>query len=138
MVPSCHSGLGRNSNITIFIYTSPKCLLHKPWQLVFVGFINSKVLKLVCVDEVHLFVMFGLIFRKEFTLLKESFFKHLINPSTAAQSDTIGIFLKVLLLLMTVTFNSSLLDTLQKMAGVRISPPNYIWSSRNIMAQRNI
>ena len=85
-------GLGRNFNITIFMYTSPEYLLRKPYQSVFVGLINSKVLKLVCVDEVHLFVMFGATFRKEFTLLKESFFKYLIDPSPAAQSVIIGTF----------------------------------------------
>ena len=131
-------GLGKQSNITIFIYTSPECLLREPWRSMFVGLINSKVLKLVCVDEVHLFVMFGATFRKEFTLLKESFFKFLIDPSPAAQSDIIGTFLKVPLLFMTATFNSSLLDMLQKMTGVRISPPNYLLSSRSNMARRNI
>ena len=79
------SGLGAHSNITLFIYSSPECLIREPWQTVFRGLINMKVLKLVCVDEVHLFVMFGVTFRKEFTLLKESFFQHLIATTTAEE-----------------------------------------------------
>ena len=115
------NSLGRNSNITIFIYTSPECLIREPWQSVFIGLINRKVLKLVCVDEVHLFVMFGVTFRKEFTLLKESFFQHLIEPTiaptTAPSFDNSGACLKIPLLFMTATFNSSLLNMLQKITG---------------------
>lgn len=39
---------------------------------------------------------------------------------------------------MTATFNSLLLDMLQKMTGVKISSPNCVWSSRVNMARRNI
>lgn len=74
-------------------------------------------------DEVHLFVMFGVTFRKEFTLLKDSFFKHLIEPTTAQYFDNSGTYLKIPLLFMTDTFNPLLLDMLQKIKGVNISPP---------------
>ena len=86
--------LDSDSNVTIFIYTSPECLLREPWNAVFVGLIERKVLQLVCLDESHMFVMFGLTFRKEFTLLKDSFFKHLVDqystdsPSQKFTEDT--------------------------------------------------
>ena len=41
--------------------------------------LNKVVLNLVCVDEIHLFVMFGITFRKEFASLKDTFFKHLLD-----------------------------------------------------------
>ena len=133
------SGLGAHSNITLFIYSSPEYLIREHWRTVFHGLINRKVLKLVCVDEVHLFVMFGVTFRKEFTLLKESFFQHLIATTTAEEgSNNNGIYLKIPLLFMTATFNSSLLGLLNKMTGVVVSPSNYLWSSRTNMARRNI
>ena len=65
--------LTKTTNVTIFLYSSPECLLREPWKSMVIGLINRQVLKLVCVDEVHLFVMFGVTFRKEFTLLKSSF-----------------------------------------------------------------
>lgn len=68
------TSLTKTTNITIFLYTSPKYLSHEAWKYVIAGLIYQQVLKLVCVDEVHLFVMCLVIFRQEFTLLKSSFF----------------------------------------------------------------
>ena len=63
----------RDSNTTIFLYPSPEYLTRKPWCSIIVKIIDWGVLKLVSIDEIHLFVMFGIKFRKEFTLLKKSF-----------------------------------------------------------------
>ena len=72
--------LKKTSNCTIFLYSSPECLLRQPWRTLIICLINNGVLKLVCVDEIHLYdVMFGLTFRKEFIMIKDSFFKHLID-----------------------------------------------------------
>ena len=38
------TGLTKATNVTIFLYTSPKCLSREPWKLVFVGLISQKVL----------------------------------------------------------------------------------------------
>ena len=67
------SSMTKDTNVTISLYTSPECLAREPWKLIAIGLINRQVLKLVCVDEIQLFVMFGVTFRKEFTLLKQSF-----------------------------------------------------------------
>ena len=63
--------LKKEGNTTIFLYTSPECLMREPWLSLMVTLIERNVMKLVCIDEIHLFVMFGLTFRKEFTLLKK-------------------------------------------------------------------
>ena len=137
------ASLTKTTNITIFLYTSPECLLREPWKSLVVGLINRQVLKLVCVDEVHLFVMFGVTFRKEFTLLKSTFFKYLIDDSGTNNLNSNGSlplasYLKVPLLLMTATLNADLLRMLQKMIGIRVAPQNYLWSNRDKMARRNI
>ena len=66
--------LDSHSNVTISIYTSPDCILREPWNAVFVGLLERKGLKMVCPDKIHMFVMFGVTFFKELTLLKDSFF----------------------------------------------------------------
>ena len=142
------NGLDSNSNVTIFIYTSPECLLREPWNAVFVGLIERKVLQLVCLDEIHMYVMFGLTFRKEFTLLKDSFFKHLVDPystdspshkfSNDATITNLGFYLKVPLLLMTATFNTELLKLMENMIGIQVVPQNHLWGGRNSMARRHI
>ena len=131
--------LTKTTNVTMFLHSSPECLLRDPWKSMVIGLIKRKVLKLVCVDEVHLFVMFGVTFRKEFTLLKSSFFKHLIDPTSAhLPPGSLATHLKVPVLLMTATLNKELLQLLQTMIGIRVSPENCIWSTRDNMARRNI
>ena len=105
-----------------------------------VTLIDKRILKLVCVDEIHLFVMFGITFRKEFTALKTSFFRHLLNNVDQRYTYASGLCadLKVPLLLMTATFDNSMLNTLQKMIGVKVLPPNYLWAGRFKMARRHI
>ena len=78
--------LKKTSNCTLFLYSSPECLMRQPWRTLIIRLINNGVLKLVCVDEIHLYVMFGLTFRKEFIMLKDSFFKHLIDETMHIQS----------------------------------------------------
>ena len=100
--------------------------MKEPWKTVVIGLINRRVLKLVCVDEIHLFVMFGLTFRKEFTLLKASFFRHLIDNSNTVDNTNGCYCLKVPLLLMTATFNRELISLLEQMIGIKIPPYNYL------------
>jgi len=140
--------LDSNSNVTIFLYTSPECLLRDPWNAVFIGLIERKVLQLICIDEIHMFVTFGITFRKECTLLKQLFFKHLVDqystdsPShkfTAGDATTyLGLYLKVPLLLMTATFNPELLRLLENIIGIQVASQNYLWGGRNSMGRRNI
>ena len=105
-----------------------------------VTLINRKVLKIVCIDEMYLFVMFGITFQKEFTLLKNSFFCHILSYRDPRYSYASGLCydLKVPLLLMTATFNQSLLGLLETMIGVKILANNYLWSGREKMARRHI
>ena len=106
--------LKKEDNTTVFLYTSPECLMREPWRSVMVTLIDRRVLKLVCIDEIHLFVMFGITFRKEFTLLKKSFFRHLVCNRDPRYTYSTGLChdLKVPLLLMTATFNNKLLSLL--------------------------
>ena len=52
--------LTKDGNITVFLYTSPECLMREPWRSIMVTLIDRRVMKLVCIDEIHLFVMFGI------------------------------------------------------------------------------
>ena len=61
------------TNASVFLYSSPECLMKEPWKSLLIKLINNGVLKLVCVDEIHLFVIFGIIFRNSFVNLKDTF-----------------------------------------------------------------
>ena len=53
-------------------------------------------------------------------------------------NNDLSCYLKVPLLLMTATFNPRLVSLMESMIGVKILRENYLWSSRDKMARRNI
>ena len=73
------SSMKKGTNASIFVYSLPEYMMRKPWKSLLITLIKNGILKLVCVDEIHLFVMFGVTFRKPFVNLKESLLKHSIN-----------------------------------------------------------
>ena len=133
-------GLQSSGTTTIFLYSLPECLLREPWEKLMVTLIQKRILKLACIDEVHLFVMFGITFRKKFTLLKISLFQHLINNVDLRYTCASGLCveLKVPLLLMTATFNNTLLGLLQKMIEVKVIHHTYLWAGEVKMSQSHI
>lgn len=130
----------KNDTTTVFLYTSPECLIRQPWRSLMVTLIDRGVMNLVCIDEIHLFVMFGITFRKEFTLLKSTFFRYLLGDNDPRSKYATGLChdLKVPILLMTATFNNCLLRLLEKMIGVKVLPTNFLWAGREKMARRHI
>lgn len=118
-------GLKKGGNTTtIFLYTSPECLLCEPWKTLMVTLLDWRLLKLVCVNDIHLFVMFSITFRKEFKTLKTAFFRHLLNTINPRYTHASGLCndLKDPLLLVTATFDNMMLDILQKMIGIKVLP----------------
>ena len=61
------------TNNSVFSFSSPEFLMRQSWRLLLINLINNGVLKMVRVDETHLFVMFRVTFRKSFSNLKEFF-----------------------------------------------------------------
>ena len=125
-----------DTDATIFIFSSPEFLLKEPWKQTIDSLIERGLLRLICIDEVHQFVMFGCTFRPEFALLKESLMKKIAIPNDNAAH--LSIQLKISLLLMTATFNTELLTILQSMIGIRITPSMYLWSGREDMQRRTV
>ena len=79
-----------------------------------------------------MYVMLALTFRKELINLKDSFFKHIAdtkNPSRNVSENDLSSYLKVLLLLMTATFNWRLVSLMKSMISVKILRESYLWVS---------
>jgi ATP-dependent DNA helicase RecQ len=64
---------------TVFLFSSPQALVNNNscWLPLIHWLIDKGRLSMVCVDEVHLFVHFGLTFRKEFQQLTPMLFSKL-------------------------------------------------------------
>ena len=115
--------LHSKSKATIFLFSSPESLVKEPppWLSLLSHLINKDVLKQVCVDEVHLFIMFAIMFRQSFLKLRSLLFNKIkVNPeqqnhhsiSTAPYNVPTCQF-KVPVIFMTATLNSQLLFYLE-------------------------
>ena len=110
------------------------------WRSIMVTLIDRRFMELVCIDEIYLFEMFGITFRKEFTLLKNTFFRHLVFDRDPRYTYPAGLChdLKIPLLLMTTTFNTSWFSLLKKTIGVKVLANNFLWCGRGKMTRRHI
>lgn len=79
--------------------------------------------------------------------IKKHVFCHLLNNISPRCTYASGLCsdlkvpsrdVKVQLLLLTATFNNTMLGILQKMIGIRVLPCNYLWAGRGMMARRHI
>ncbi len=109
-------------------------LIEDVWFSMFQCLIELNALNLLCIDEVHLYVDFGLTFRKSFTRLKDKVFASLIDKDYNEHYTV----LKVPVLFMTATFNMGLISLLQRMTGINISYNNYVWGDINDFKKQNI
>ena len=104
--------------------------------------IETKLLRLVCIDEAHQFVSFGSSFRPEFGDLRDTLFKHLIIRDGTHYIKNLVVpvggccLLKVPLLFMTATITNKLVKYLQQFVGIRMFPQNYLWAGRDHMQRR--
>ena len=91
--------------------------------------LEKQLLRLLCIDEVHLFVEFGITFRKTFIRMKESVFDKLKSNDD---------YLHVPILFMTATFHLELKSLLAQMTGIVVHPRNTCWGMPNSFDRRNI
>ena len=110
--------LNADTNILIFIYSSPEVLLKPTWMEIVHTIIDKKLLRLVCVDEAHQFVSFGSSFCPEFGDLCDKLFQqliihdgqHLVGNSIVPVGGSC--LLKIPLLFMTATITNNLVKYL--------------------------
>ena len=81
-------GVSRESQTTIILMTSPHALIrNKKFYEMFLKLLRQKTLTLLTVDELQLFVSFGLRFRPEFYALKNKVFS-LLKTSDDSDAET--------------------------------------------------
>ena len=74
----------KNQNTSIVIFTSPETLLKPIWIEFFNNCHKNRILNLVCIDEIHMFVEFGITFRPSFQSLRHCLFEKIqINETTS-------------------------------------------------------
>lgn len=127
----CLRSLEKTANTSMFLFASPEELLKFPWPSLILHLSNNGLLKLVCADEVHQFVSFGISFRRRFCVLKKSLFQNLVDSKDANNEPyQLPTTLKTPSLLMTAAFTPDLLKLLEKMVGMRVLPSNFFWCGK--------
>ena len=127
--------------VSFVLFTSPEALVLPIWMTFVDKLIKLEMLNLICIDEVHLFIEFGLSFRKEFLSLRDNLFKKIIVQTTSSTIDTNSINstnLKVPFLCMTATFNLLLLNLIQKMTKITFNHRQLHWSNKSEFQKRHI
>ena len=93
--------------------------------------ITNKVMRLLVVDEVHLFVEFGMSFRKSICDLKKVLFDQLWK-------DKYQIKLSVPIIFMSATFNDEYMKYLKLMTGISMHDYNIHWGARDTFSRKHV
>lgn len=118
-----------NYESSIILFTSPEAILH-PLSLGFIkNIVSLDMLNLFCIDEVHLFVEFGISFRHEFQLVKTKLLPLLQDDNRR---------FKIPVLLMTATLDATLFGLIQLLLGINIKQYNIFWGEPASFSKRNI
>jgi superfamily II DNA helicase RecQ len=142
--------LSRQSALAVVVLCLPQAFSnHEIYRKLFKKLCDDDKLKLLCVDEVHLFVQFGLFFREEFILLFEHVFQHLVSPTMAAHHlrsrlatrhnlEDATTFTRAPVLFMTATATPLILEQLRRITGFTFLQRNVFWPSAAGMMKKKI
>ena len=83
--------------VSFILFTSPEALLDPTWNKLFDDLLQMEMLTLFCIDVVHLFVEFGLSFRKEFLSLRDKVFSKLqLHMNNLVKADVYDFILHIM------------------------------------------
>ena len=112
------------------IFCSPQLITSSEVVMnMFRDHLKKKILNLVVVDEAHLIVQFGLYFRAEFILLKDSVFKELICNEVNTLAPV---------LFMTASATTRTIDLLGLMTNLSFTHDNCFWPKADGMISKKI
>jgi hypothetical protein len=126
--------LPEDSHTTVLLFSSPQAILNKSflWLELIDWLIVNERLSMLCVDEVHLFVHFGMTFRAEFKSLTPVLFSKLRVRGSNTRSS-------IPILFMTATCTKSIVDTVEKIVGFMFDKDsNIFWPRPDEMQHRQV
>ena len=115
----------------VFLFTSPqKITTNPPWQETISRCCHNGTLRLIGIDECHLYASHGMEFRAEFGALRKCLFKIVTRQSK----------IPIPVLFMTATASSAMVEDLQTLTGLRFDvTQDLLWPHRHSgVHRRNI
>jgi hypothetical protein len=140
----------RHLPLSSFVHPKPSAIMiYDIYRKLFKKLCDDERLRLLCVDEVHMFVQFGLFFRNKFILLFEHVFQHLVTPTMAAHHlqsrlethhnlEDATTFTRTPVLFMTAMATPLILEQLRCIAGFTCFQRNVFWPSAAGMMKKSI
>jgi superfamily II DNA helicase RecQ len=114
------------SKKTLLLFSSPQRLVSsKSWTECLSYMISNSLLKMVCVDEVHLYVMHGLHFRPQFFQLKDILFDKMKTYP-------------IPVVFMTATATEEMIQNVKRLSGLSISRSNTNWPCYDGIQRRDV
>jgi superfamily II DNA helicase RecQ len=124
--------LEENTQTSIFLFSSPQAIVGErtPWKGTLLDLHRRRLLRLVVIDELHLYLQFGVSLRSEFKQLTNMLL-NVLFPSSDLQSHPC-------LLVMTATITKRWLELFQKLTGISFIPSDILWALPDDMARRDV
>ena len=121
-----------NTPNSIFLFSSPQAIVSQrtPWKGTLLDLHRRRILRLVVIDELHLYLQFGVSLRLEFKQLTNMLLKVLF-PSSDLQSHPS-------LLVMTATITNRWLELFNKLTGISFIHSDILWALPDDMARRDV
>jgi hypothetical protein len=111
---------------TLLLFSSPQRISDsESWTKQLHRMIQAKFLRMVCVDEAHLYVMHGLFFRPKFFKLKEILFDKMKNSN-------------IPVVFMTATATKDMICHIKQLSGLDILQDNITWPSSKGLQRRDV
>ena len=114
------------------LFASPQALVDKPyWKKFIRKLIDKKMLRFIVVDEIQLFVHYGLSFRSQFAMLSTTIFKQIKTGRFAT---------KIPVLFMTASCNLEMFEQLKILTGLMFYPDNrnVFWPGSTLLMKRSV
>ena len=125
-------GYTRQSELAVVVLSSPQVICSSDLiQAMFSSILDNGSLQLLCIDEAHLFVQFGLYFRDEFLQLKDLVFQKCLVDSNPKRT-------KIPVLFMTATANKTILTQLERLTGFEFDKRNVFWPPAPFMLEPKV
>jgi len=125
-------------NKAIILFASPQAIAeNKTWRETIDRTIERRTLRLVCVDEVHLFCSFGFGFRSEVYSLKGCLFSKLVAPNSPSIAE--GTVTVCPILAMTATATKDTVEQFSLLTGIKVdTSSNVFWPTGPNMCRREL
>jgi superfamily II DNA helicase RecQ len=124
------NSMQRETTSTLFLFLSPQLMIHHTdFRDALIRQCRAGVVRLVTIDEAHLYVQHGISFRSKIRMMKNIFFNKVFHPTMKIKPAFIAA---------TATMNHPFIAQLTSLTTIKFPPRSIIWPPSFQFRQRSI